>query len=100
MPPLPNPDTYLNHIPPTQAAQFEAARNLSLAVLGVCTSIFHDFCIILIDHCVLGDDMGYPGVCPSRCEYPVSELLSSGHHLFYNVKVLIPFPPLKESRCS
>ncbi|KAJ3567094.1 hypothetical protein NP233_g6582 [Leucocoprinus birnbaumii] len=31
---LPNPDTYLNHFPPAQAAQFEAARNLSLAVLG------------------------------------------------------------------
>ncbi|KAF5354059.1 hypothetical protein D9756_006975 [Leucocoprinus leucothites] len=31
---LPNPDTYLNHLPPAQAAQFEAARNLSLAVLG------------------------------------------------------------------
>ncbi|KAJ3567100.1 hypothetical protein NP233_g6584 [Leucocoprinus birnbaumii] len=31
---LPNPDTYLNHIPQQFAAQFEAARNLSLAVLG------------------------------------------------------------------
>jgi hypothetical protein len=35
---FPNPDTYLNHIPPAQAAEFEAARNLALAVLGVCTA--------------------------------------------------------------
>ncbi|KAF5353992.1 hypothetical protein D9756_007076 [Leucocoprinus leucothites] len=31
---LPNPDVYLNHLPPEQATQFEASRNLCLAVLG------------------------------------------------------------------
>ncbi|KAK7056359.1 hypothetical protein VNI00_002913 [Paramarasmius palmivorus] len=31
---LPNPDVYLNHIPPKTAAQFEVSRNIYLATLG------------------------------------------------------------------
>ncbi|ESK89350.1 hypothetical protein Moror_16268 [Moniliophthora roreri MCA 2997] len=31
---LPNPDVYLNHIPPVTAAQFEVSRNIYLATLG------------------------------------------------------------------
>ncbi|KAF9447365.1 hypothetical protein P691DRAFT_760851 [Macrolepiota fuliginosa MF-IS2] len=31
---FPNPDTYLNHLSPSESVQFETARNLCLAVLG------------------------------------------------------------------
>jgi hypothetical protein len=47
---LPNPDTYLNHIPPAQAAEFEAARNLSLAVLGVCTGVHFSCLPLTLEH--------------------------------------------------
>ncbi|KAJ3573720.1 hypothetical protein NP233_g2246 [Leucocoprinus birnbaumii] len=32
---LPNPDTLLNHLPPADATQFELAKNISIALLGV-----------------------------------------------------------------
>jgi hypothetical protein len=32
---LPNLDTYLNHLPPADAAQFDMGRNVALAVVGV-----------------------------------------------------------------
>lgn len=35
-PELPNPDTYLNHLSPADAREFEIGRNVTLAVLAVC----------------------------------------------------------------
>lgn len=31
----PNPDVYLNHLPPDEAKQFEIARNIYIAITGV-----------------------------------------------------------------
>lgn len=32
---FPNPDTYLNHLSPSDAREFEVCRNITLAVFGV-----------------------------------------------------------------
>lgn len=32
-----NPDAYLNHLPPEEAAQFDVLRNVYIVVLGVST---------------------------------------------------------------
>jgi hypothetical protein len=39
---FPNPDTYLNHLSPAQAAQFEVVRNISLATMGVRTIVYFE----------------------------------------------------------
>lgn len=59
-----NPDNYLSHLSAADAFQFEVARNLYLAVLGVSFSANVDLAaeqvLIPLMLATIGYDMGYP----------------------------------------
>lgn len=43
---FPNPDTYLNHLPPANGHEFEITRNIYLAILGVCLLLL---CVLILE---------------------------------------------------
>jgi hypothetical protein len=60
---FPNPDTYLNHLTPQEAVEYEATRNILIVLLGV--SFLRPFCHVFpCSTTVQGKRLGY------TCRYP------------------------------
>lgn len=68
-----NPNVYLNNIPPSEALQVEASRNINLVVLGVNGLVSSDFKSLIGLYAYAGHHLGHIGLYLGRRQHRAAQ---------------------------